>query len=98
MDNHSSETYLEAARNAAAFVKTRLWDGTRLSRSFRTEASHQGFADDHAWMVAGLLDLYEASWQRGIGASLVAGLLDSCCAIGLDLVRYDVCVPIHQRL
>ena len=48
----------------ADFVKNRLWDPEkrRLKRSFRQGPSPtQGFADDYAYLIAGLLDLYEAS-------------------------------------
>ena len=48
---------------AAEFVHAKLWDpeSKRLRRSFRVGPSAaQGFADDYAYMIAGLLDLYQA--------------------------------------
>ena len=64
--------YLAAAGRAAEFVRSHLWDeaghGIRLARSYRESRSGPAFADDYAWMVAGLLDLYEAGaelrWLR----------------------------------
>ncbi len=53
---------------AADFVRSKLWESEkkRLRRSFRQGPSPtQGFADDYAYLIAGLLDLYEAS--AGLG-------------------------------
>eukprot|EP00208_Stichococcus_sp_RCC1054_P002857 CAMPEP_0206140746 /NCGR_PEP_ID=MMETSP1473-20131121/10535_1 /ASSEMBLY_ACC=CAM_ASM_001109 /TAXON_ID=1461547 /ORGANISM="Stichococcus sp, Strain RCC1054" /LENGTH=783 /DNA_ID=CAMNT_0053535017 /DNA_START=195 /DNA_END=2546 /DNA_ORIENTATION=+ len=55
--------YLQAAQQAATFVKERMWDADsgRLRRSFRLNASDAGgYADDYAHLVEGLLDLYQA--------------------------------------
>ncbi len=60
--------YLAAANQAADFVKSKLYraDTHTLLRSYRQGASEvQGFADDYAFFVAGLLDLYEASFDAG---------------------------------
>jgi uncharacterized protein len=58
--------YLETATRAAAFVRTRLWDESKetLYRSYREGRSDvEGFADDYAFVIQGLLDLYEASFE-----------------------------------
>ncbi len=58
--------YLESATRAAKFVRTSLWDekGKKLFRSYRDGRSQvEGFADDYAFMIQGLLDLYEASFD-----------------------------------
>ncbi|MBI2437505.1 MAG: thioredoxin domain-containing protein [Lentisphaerae bacterium] len=58
--------YLAAATKAAAFVETRLFDKTTgtLFRRYRAgEARISGFADDYAFLIQGLLDLYEASFE-----------------------------------
>ncbi len=58
--------YLEAANKAADFVKEKLYraETNTLRRSFREGASEvEGFADDYAYLIAGLLDLYEASFD-----------------------------------
>jgi uncharacterized protein YyaL (SSP411 family) len=58
--------YLEAATRAAAFVRTQLYDESRkvLVRNFREGRSAvEGFADDYAFVIQGLLDLYEASFD-----------------------------------
>ena len=49
---------------AAEFARAKLWDPEtkHLRRSFRLGPSAaQGFADDYAYMIAGLLDLYQVS-------------------------------------
>jgi uncharacterized protein len=58
--------YLEIATRSANFVRTGLYDPSRkiLYRSYREGRSKiEGFADDYAFVVRGLLDLYEASFD-----------------------------------
>ncbi len=56
--------YLEAATKAANFLRKNLTAQGRLLRSWRGEAgSIAGFAEDYAFLIQGLLDLYEASWD-----------------------------------
>ncbi len=57
--------YLEVAESAAGFARTHLWDTARrtLARTFRDGKGSDGFADDYAFMIAGLLDLYEACFD-----------------------------------
>ena len=58
--------YLEIAARAANFVRSHLWDDAHktLFRSYREGRSGiEGFADDYAFLVQGLLDLYEASFN-----------------------------------
>ena len=56
--------YLETATCAARFVHARLYDPSRkiLYRNYRERRSDiEGFADDYAFVIQGLLDLYGAS-------------------------------------
>lgn len=58
--------YLEAAMRAAEFVRSQLYDASRkiLYRNYREGRSAiEGFADDYAFFIQGLLDLYEASFD-----------------------------------
>jgi uncharacterized protein YyaL (SSP411 family) len=58
--------YLESAARAANFVRSHLYDQKRkvLYRSYRGGRSEvEGFADDYAFVIQGLLDLYEASFD-----------------------------------
>ncbi|MCU0723969.1 MAG: thioredoxin domain-containing protein, partial [Planctomycetes bacterium] len=57
--------FLAAARRAAGFVlgRMRTPEGRLLHRWFGGEAGVTGFADDHAFLVRGLLDLYEADFD-----------------------------------
>lgn len=58
--------YLAIATRAATFVRTQLFDESRkvLRRSYREGPSAvEGFADDYAFVIQGLLDLYEASFE-----------------------------------
>jgi uncharacterized protein len=57
-------SYLEAANRATDFVTQKLYrvETNTLARSYREGASEvNGFASDYAFLVQGLLDLYEAS-------------------------------------
>ncbi len=63
--------YLEAALRCARFIQTALFDPARgvLLRSWRDgPAAIDGFAEDYACVIAGLLDLHQASldpqWLR----------------------------------
>ena len=58
--------YLEIATRAAKFLRTNLYEGKSklLYRNYRGGRSDiEGFADDYAFMIQGLLDLYEASFD-----------------------------------
>jgi uncharacterized protein YyaL (SSP411 family) len=58
--------YLEAATRSAEFVRDKLYDGKAhtLRRSYRSGPSEiGGFAEDYAFYIQGLLDLYEASFD-----------------------------------
>ncbi|XP_008789958.1 spermatogenesis-associated protein 20 [Phoenix dactylifera] len=59
---YNPSTYLEVAEKAAFFIKSRLYDeqAHRLQHSFRNGPSKApGFLDDYAFLISGLLDLYE---------------------------------------
>ena len=58
--------YLEAATRAAKFLRANLFDekSKLLFRNYRDgRGAVEGFADDYAFVVQGLLDLYEASFD-----------------------------------
>jgi len=58
--------YLERAERAARFLRDELYDAKEgtLLRVWRGEASNvPGFAEDHAFLIRGLLDLYEAAFD-----------------------------------
>ena len=58
--------YLEIATRAAKFLRTNLYDekSKLLYRNYRGGRSDiEGFADDYAFVIQGLLDLYEASFD-----------------------------------
>jgi hypothetical protein len=60
--------YLKAALDAAVFLSKELYDSSRkiLFRNYREGRSAiEGFADDHAFLIQSLLDLYEASFDVG---------------------------------
>ncbi len=55
--------YLEAARRAAGFLRERMWHaGSRtLLRRYRDgHAEIDGYAEDYAYLIAGLLELFQA--------------------------------------
>src|SRR5213595_2346673 len=58
--------YLESATRAAKFLRTNLYEekSKLLFRNYRNGRSDiEGFADDYAFIIQGLLDLYEASFD-----------------------------------
>jgi uncharacterized protein YyaL (SSP411 family) len=55
--------YLAAAQRAAEFLRVRLWNGgtrTLLRRYRRGDAGVEGYAEDYAYLVFGLLELFQA--------------------------------------
>jgi len=58
------ERYLEAARGAARFIRRELYADGRLLRTWREgPGTIRGFAEDYAFLIQGLLDLYEATFE-----------------------------------
>jgi uncharacterized protein YyaL (SSP411 family) len=59
----SAETYLGAARRAAAFLRERMWDAGKrtLLRRYRDgHAEIEAYAEDYACLIFGLLELFQA--------------------------------------
>lgn len=58
------EKYRTAAQRSADFIQKELWKESRLIRNYRGEASGiAAFADDYAFLIQGLLDLYEVDFN-----------------------------------
>ena len=60
------EAYLTAARRAADFIRANVYDEDRgvLLRRYRAgKAAIDGYADDYAFLIRGLLDLYETCFD-----------------------------------
>jgi len=54
--------YLESANRAADFILANMRREGRLLRSHRNgQARHEAYLDDYAFLIAGLIDLYEVS-------------------------------------
>lgn len=59
-----NERYLKAATNASNFILDNVHQNNRLWHRFReNEAAIRGNLDDYAFMIYGLLELYEASFD-----------------------------------
>ena len=59
------KAYLEAAEGAVDFIRSRLFreDGRLLARYREAEAAYPGYLEDYAFLVWGLIELYEASYK-----------------------------------
>jgi uncharacterized protein YyaL (SSP411 family) len=98
--------FLEAARRAALFVRSHLTtaDGDLL-RSWRDgRATVRGFAEDYAFLIQGLLDLYEAEfdpawllWATELQAKQDALFFDESIAAYLGSEAGDPLVPLRLR-
>ncbi|MDQ3347435.1 MAG: thioredoxin domain-containing protein [Acidobacteriota bacterium] len=61
VDRPSARGWLDAAGRAARFVKSTLWVDGRLLRRYRAgDAAIDAYAEDHAYLVWGLLELFQA--------------------------------------
>jgi uncharacterized protein YyaL (SSP411 family) len=77
--------YLEAAQACAAFLRRELWRDGRLLRVWRQgKAQTGGFLEDHAAVMEGLVDLFEADfdpawlrWAEALGESLLERFHDA---------------------
>jgi len=59
------EEYLKAAQNSAQFIKENLYEKERLGRRFREgEAKFTASLDDYAYLIQGLIDLYESDFDE----------------------------------
>ncbi|GAB2281321.1 hypothetical protein Dimus_015919 [Dionaea muscipula] len=82
------EEYIEVAGKAANFIRAHLYneETNRLQHSFRKGPSKApGFLDDYAFLISGLLDLYEYGGGT-IWLSWAARLQDSQDALFMDKV------------
>ena len=69
--------WLESAQRAADFIRENLWDGERLSATWREGvAKYAGYLDDYANMLAGSLELLSAQW-RDVDAAFARTLADT---------------------
>ena len=62
-DSSASPRYLAAAQRAAAFIESTLWAGPErvLLRRYRDgDAGIEGYAEDYACLIFGLLELFQA--------------------------------------
>jgi uncharacterized protein YyaL (SSP411 family) len=67
VDRELGQKYLSLAGEAAAFLKEKLWDveGKVLYRTYdEGRGDTKGFADDYAFVIDALLDLFEATGEE----------------------------------
>ncbi len=59
------EKYLRAAQKSAQFIKANLYENGKLARRFRdSEAKFTASLDDYAYLIQGLIDLYETDFDE----------------------------------
>ncbi|GJL77188.1 MAG: thioredoxin domain-containing protein [Nitrospinaceae bacterium] len=59
------QKYLAAAQSAARFIKSNLYINDKLLRRFRQEeAKYPGGLDDYAYLIQGLITLYESDFDE----------------------------------
>ena len=58
------QEYTDSAARAADFIRKELWKDGRLYASWRADAAKlPAYLDDHAFLLAGLLELLQAEWD-----------------------------------
>lgn len=78
----NNETYITAAENAYSFIRTNLIreDGRLLARYRDGEAAFNGYVDDYAFLIWGLIELYEATFKPEY--------LKKAMELNKDLIKY----------
>ena len=94
------DRYLEAGQRAAAFILDRMVVDGELLRRFRDgEVGIPAFLEDHAFLIDGLIDLYESDFDRRwleaavrLGKVMVEGFAD------VDGAFFSSSVEKHEKL
>ena len=61
------EEYIDSAARATDFIRKNLWKDGRLRAGWRSgEAKLPAYLDDHAFLLAGLLELIQARWDGAL--------------------------------
>jgi uncharacterized protein YyaL (SSP411 family) len=72
--------WIESARRAADFVRTRMWRDGRLFATYKDGRAHlSAYLDDYAFLIAALLELLQAQY-RGADLELAEALADTLLA------------------
>jgi uncharacterized protein YyaL (SSP411 family) len=95
--------YVDSAERAAGFIHKNLWRDGRLLVSWRGKAAPvQGFLDDYAFLLAGLLELLQSrwdsawySWAREVADALLANFGDAERG-GFWFTAADQETPLHR--
>ena len=65
--------WIEAAQQCVDFLRTQLWNGERLMATWtRGQARYEGYLDDYANLLSGLLNLLSAHWREEDAAFALA--------------------------
>jgi uncharacterized protein YyaL (SSP411 family) len=99
--------FLDSARRAATFIRNELTDpcGGALLRTWRNgKSAISGFAEDYAFLIHGLLDLYEADfdqqwleWAIALQAKQDTLFFDRSVSSYLGSAEGDPLVPLRLR-
>ncbi|HEY3858131.1 MAG TPA: thioredoxin domain-containing protein [Gammaproteobacteria bacterium] len=99
----SRPEYVDSAERAAGFVHKHLWQDGRLYASWRAGQSKvPAFLDDHAFLLAGLLELLQSrwdsvwfSWAREIADAMLEKFEDQERG-GFWFTASDQATPLHR--
>ncbi|NJD86484.1 MAG: thioredoxin domain-containing protein [Betaproteobacteria bacterium] len=94
------DDWLASARRALAFVGSTMWDGERLLATHKDGKSHlNAYLDDHAFLLAALLEVLQAdfreddlAWAEALGDALLERFRDDAAG-GFFFTSHD-----HERL
>jgi uncharacterized protein len=99
----SRPAYVDSAERAAGFIHKHLWRDGRLYASWRAgQTKIPAFLDDHAFLLAGLLELLQSrwdgvwfAWARGIADALLEHFEDRERG-GFWFTAADQATPLHR--
>ena len=70
-------SWLEAARGAVDFLRAAMWNDAKLLATYKDGRAHlNAYLDDHAYLLAALIELMQTQFRRG-DLELAIGLADA---------------------
>ena len=89
--------WIAAAQQCVDFLEANVWDGNRLKATWKDDrARFEGYLDDYANLLAGLINLLSAEWRES-DAAFARGLADTVIERFFDTDRGGFYFTAHDH-